>query len=73
MYRMLLTKYLTETGEESEIAGVVAVSALWDSHTSCNVLEQFPSRQLYNWFLSRKMRNMVRRSAKKAIIFSKTL
>ena len=60
---MLLTKYLAETGENSEIAGIIAISALWDSNTSSDVLEQFPNRQLYNWFLSSKMRNMVHRSA----------
>ena len=60
---MLLTRYLAETGENSKIAGIIAISALWDSHTSCNVLEQFPNRQLYNWFLSNKMRKMVHRSA----------
>ena len=60
---MLLTRYLAETGENSQIDGIIVISALWDSHTSSNVLEQFPNRQLYNWFLSSKMRKMVHRSA----------
>ena len=63
MYRMLLTKYLAETGENSEITGVIVVSALWDPPASSDGLEQFPSKQLYNWFLSRKLRDMVSRSA----------
>ena len=63
LYRMLLTKYLAETGENSEITGVVVVSALWDPPASSDGLEQFPSKQLYNWFLSRKLRDMVNRSA----------
>ena len=61
MHRMLLTKYLAETGEDSEIAGIIAISALWDPPVSNVVLEQFPNKQLYNWFLSRKLRNMVQR------------
>jgi len=58
---MLLTRYLAETGENSKIAGIIAISALWDSITSGEGLEQFPNRQLYNWFLSYKLRMMIQR------------
>ena len=61
--RMLLIKYLAETGENSVLAGVIVISALWDPPASSDGLEQFPSKQLYNWFLSRKLRGMVNRSA----------
>lgn len=63
---MLLTRYSAETGQDSEIAGLITISALWDSSVSSDDLEQFPNRQLYNWFLSKKMRNMVHRLAKAA-------
>lgn len=67
---MLLTKYLAETGENSKIAGVIAISALWDSLASSEGLEQFPNRQLYNWYLSYKMRMMVYRSASIFVLLS---
>ena len=62
--RMLLTRYLAETGENSDIAGIIAISALWDAPVSGDGLERFPNRQFYNWYLARKLRRMVHRLAK---------
>ena len=59
--RILLTKYLAETGEESKLSGVIAVSGVWDSIKSSAGLEQFPSRQIYNWYLARSLRRIVKR------------
>jgi len=61
MCRMLLTRYLAETGEESKLSGVIALSGLWDSIVSSSGLEQFPNRQLYNWYLASSLRQIVKR------------
>ena len=60
--RVLLTRYLAETGESSSLAGVIAISAMWDGVESMRGLECFPNRQLYSRPLSHDIRKRVRTS-----------
>ena len=55
-HRGLLTRYLAETGENSSLTGVIAISAMWDGVESMSGLERFPNRQLYSRPLSRNIR-----------------
>ena len=59
---MLLTRYLTETGNDSSLAGIIVISMIWDGVVSMNGLEQFPNRQLYSYPLSYDIRERVRTS-----------
>ena len=60
--RVLLTRYLTEAGKNSSLAGIIAISMVWDSVESMNGLERFPNRQLYSYTLSRALRERMRMS-----------
>ena len=60
MYRVLLTRYLAETGENSDLEGIIAISTIWDSVESMNGLEHFPNKQLYSYHLSHLIRERVR-------------
>ena len=59
---MLLIRYLAETGERSSLAGVIAISAMWDGNESMNGLERFPNKLLYSYPLSNTIRERVQRS-----------
>ena len=62
VYSAILTRYLAETGENSSLAGIIAVSTMWDVVESMNELERFPKRQLYSYHLSGIIRERVRMS-----------
>ena len=58
--RILLTRYLAETGENSSLMGIIAISAMWDGVESMSGLERFPNRQLYSRPISRTIRERVK-------------
>ena len=60
--RVLLTRYLAETGDNSSLAGIIVISMVWDGVVSMNGLEQFPNKQLYSYPLSYDIRKRVRMS-----------
>ena len=62
LFSVLLTRYLAETGENSSLAGIIAISTIWDGVESINGLERFPNRQLYSHPLSNAIRERTRMS-----------
>lgn len=58
--RVLLARYLAETGEKSSLAGIIVISTVWDGVESMDGLEHFPNKQLYSHTLSRAIRERAR-------------
>ena len=60
--RILLTRYLAETMENSSLAGTIVISATWDGVESMRGLECFPNRKLYSRPVAHRLRERVQMS-----------
>ena len=59
---MILTQYLHQMGEQCDMHAVMIVSSAWDPFETQKSLEnRLSNRILYSRFLSKTLRNLVRR------------